>query len=146
MASPAYKPFLDTFGTIMSGSPQLSHVDLQPSASEAAKAISAPVTEVATFYFDGEPNADWLDNAAKAREWLVKEAGESLGAAFGITHEVVEYKGVKGKAAVLVAGWSSKEAHVEFRGMETFRENIPLLRGDSKAIEMHHVVLMHAVR
>lgn len=146
MASAAYTPFLSRLQTVMSGGADLSHVDFEPSHSVLQQALSAPVTEFATFYFDSQPNTDWLSNAGKAAEWLRKEAKGFVDIAYGITHEVVEYQGVKGKAAVIAVGWESKEAHLAFRDTDSFKENIGLLRGGSKAIEMHHVALMEAVR
>jgi quinol monooxygenase YgiN len=146
MASSAYQPFIKTCATIMSGPANIFHVDFQPSAA-LNKALSAPVTEIATFYCEAEPGSDWMDNAAKAGDWLQREASGAgyLGVAYGISHEEVEYKGIKGKAAVIAVGWTSKEAHMAFRESETFRENIGLLRGEAKAIEMHHVVMMRAL-
>jgi hypothetical protein len=149
MASAAYQPFVKRLGTIMSTNATIHHVDFEPTGS-LAKAFSSPVTEIATFYCDREPIADWLSNASKAAKWLEEQpasAGYVSGSAsYGITHEVVEYEGVKGKAAVIAIGWTSKEAHVEFRGTQTFRENIGLLRGEAEKIEMHHVVLMEGLR
>lgn len=146
MASPAYQPFIARIGAIMSGPAAIHHVDFSPSGA-LTTALSAPVTELATFYCSGAPGADWESNAAKAAEWLASEAASAgyLGMAYGVTHEEVEYKGVKGKAAVAAIGWTSKEAHMAFRETQTFRENIGLLRGEAKAIEMHHVVLMQAL-
>jgi quinol monooxygenase YgiN len=148
-ASPAYQPFLQKFVSIMSGPADIHHVDFQ-SQEGLKKALAAPMTELATFYCDGKPGDEWLGNAAKAAEWLGREASGAGGyvagaSAFGITHEEVEYKGVKGKAAVIAIGWTSKEAHMSFRETQTFKENIGLLRGDAKAIEMHHVVMMQAL-
>lgn len=130
----------------MSGPVSIHHVDFQP-PSALPKALSAPVTEIATFYCSPAPGSDWLSNAAKAAEWLEKEASSAgyTGTAYGITHEEVEYKGVKGKAGVVIIGWKSKEAHMEFRETQTFKENIGLLRGEAKAIEMHHVVMMQGL-
>lgn len=146
MTSAEYPPFLSRIQSIMSSGADLTHVDFQPSPSILHNALSAPVTELATFYFDSQPNSDWLANAAKAADWLRKDAKGFLDIAYGITHETVEYQGVKGKAAVIAVGWESKEAHMAFRETGTFKENIGLLRGDSKAIEMHHVALMEAVK
>jgi hypothetical protein len=136
MASAAYQPFVQRLGTIISGNAQLHHVDFEPSGSGGgalAKAFSAPVTEIATFYCDREPVADWLSNASKAAKWLEEQPASAgyvpRSAAYGITHEVVEREGVKGKAAVIAIGWTSREAHMAFRETETFRENIGLLRG-----------------
>lgn len=146
MASPAYVPFLERIGTIMSGPASIHHVDFHSSAA-LTKALSAPVTELATWHCSCEPDADWLANAAKAVQWLEKDATASgyLGMAYGITHEEVEYKGVKGKSGVAAIGWKSKEAHMAFRETQTFKENIGLLRGKAEAIEMHHVALMQAL-
>jgi hypothetical protein len=134
----------------MSGNATIHHVDFSPSDGALSKAFSAPVTEIATFYCDPEPIADWMSNAAKAAEWLDEQPAEAgyIGgsAAWGITHEVVEREGVKGKAGVVVIGWTSREAHVAFRGTQTFGENIGLLRGEARGIEMHHVVLMEGLR
>ena len=149
MASPAYGPFVQRLGSIMSGNATIHHVDFEPSAGALTKAFSSPVTEIATFYCDSEPIPDWMSNAAKAAEWLGEQPAEAgyVGgsAAWGITHEVVEREGVKGKAAVIAIGWTSREAHMAFRGTETFRENIGLLRGEARGIEMHHVVLMEGL-
>ena len=146
IASDAYGPHLQRCATIMDGPVEIAHVDFEP-AGALSKAISAPVTEIATFYCEGEPGSEWMSNAAKAGEWLAREAAEAgyLGIVYGITHEEVEYKGVKGKAAVIAIGWKSVEAHMSFRETQTFKENIGLLRGEAKAIEMHHVVMMKAL-
>jgi hypothetical protein len=153
MASAAYQPFVQRLGTIISGNAQLHHVDFEPSGSGGgalAKAFSAPVTEIATFYCDREPVADWLSNASKAAKWLEEQPASAgyvpRSAAYGITHEVVEREGVKGKAAVIAIGWTSREAHMAFRETETLRENIGLLRGEARGIEMHHVVLMEGLQ
>jgi len=144
-ASTAYQSFVKRLGAIMFASPQIHHVDFEP-AGALAKAFSAPVTEVATFYCDVEPISDWLSNASKAVSRLEEQPASAgyLSSSYGITHEVVEYKGVKGKAAVIAIGWTNKEAHLAFRETQTFRENIGLLRGEAKAIEMHHVAMMAA--
>jgi heme-degrading monooxygenase HmoA len=146
IASEAYGPHLQRCATIMAGPVEIAHVDFEP-AGALGRALGAPVTEIATFYCEGEPGGEWMGNAAKAREWLAREGAEAgyLDVAYGITHEEVEYKGVKGKAAVIAVGWTSKEAHMGFRETQTFKENIGLLRGEAKAIEMHHVVMMQAL-
>jgi len=142
-ASSEYPPFMKAFGKIIAGGAQLIHVDFQP-ASALTKALSAPVTEIATFYHNGAPSDSYVEDALKIEPVLAKADGY-LGAALGVTYEEVEREGVKGKAAVLVVGWQSKEAHMAFRETESFRENIGMLRGEAKGIEMHHVALMKAL-
>lgn len=132
--------------TICDGDPTLfCHADFQPPTS-LTKTLSAPVTELATFYFEGAPQADYLQNVGKFAETLEREKPEGfLAAAYGLTHEVLEREGVKGKALVLTIGWQSVERHMEYRETEAFRTNIGLLRGDAKGIVMKHVQFMNAV-
>lgn len=143
MAAEAYGPFMQRIGQIVGGEPLLIHVDFN-SPGALTKAISAPITEMATFFFDGAPSSDYVSGAEKAEQWISGGDG-FLGMAWGTTHEEVERDGVKGKAAVVVIGWQSYDAHMAFRAREDFKEKIGLLRGNSKAIEMHHVQLMQAV-
>lgn len=81
-----------------------------------------------------------LESVKGALEAMEKDTGMSLKRwAWGVTHEELEYEGVKGKAAVLALGWDSVEDHMTLRGMESFKKNIGGLRGESQKIEMHHV-------
>jgi hypothetical protein len=76
-------------------------------------ALSAPVTELATFYFEGAPPKDHLEGVHKFRQLAEEKKWEGyLGSAAGITYEEVEREGVKGKAAVLAIGWTSVDAHM----------------------------------
>ena len=72
---------------------------------------------------------------AKCAEAL-RDADGYLDYAVGITHETLEKEGVKGKAAVLLIGWQSREAHMAFRETQSFKDNIHLLRSTSKKIIM----------
>lgn len=42
----------------------------------------------------------------------------------------------KGKGFVLLAGWESLEAHMEFRETERFKENVGFIRGNHGGVEM----------
>lgn len=143
MAAEEYKPFLNRFLTIANGKPTMVHADLKPEG-DLSRALSAPVTEVATFYFGGQAPPDYLEGVLKFRDILNKEQSDGfLGAAAGVTHEDdVEREGVKGKAAVLLIGWESVDKHMAFRESSTFKENIGLLRNGASKIEMHHVQFM----
>ena len=111
-----------------------------------ASSLSAPVTEIATFYFDGAPPDDAFESAKKCIEIIGKDAGENvLGWSYGITHEDIEKDGVKGKGAVLTVGWESKEAHMRARETQAFKDNIHMLRQTSKAVEMHHTRFLNFV-
>lgn len=146
MTSSSYGPFMQRFGQVISDptTVSLTHVDFS-SPGNLAKALSAPITEIATFYFDGAPPSDYGSGVEKAEHWIGGVGGGYLGLAWGTTHEEVERDGVKGKAAVVAIGWQSYEAHMAFRGREDFKEKIGLLRSSSKAVEMHHVAFMQAL-
>ncbi|KAI5361325.1 hypothetical protein Slin14017_G080580 [Septoria linicola] len=148
MATEAYTPFLNRFLTIAGGKPTMVHADLEP-AGDFSKAISAPVTEVATFYFGGDAPEGYLDGVLKFRNVINSEGSDGfLGAAAGVTHEdtVKSPKdGHEGKAAVLAIGWESVEKHMAFRETKTFKDNIHYLRNGAKEVEMHHVQFMKFV-
>jgi heme-degrading monooxygenase HmoA len=134
---------MKSFGSIIGGKPQIFHVDFKPSAN-LAKAFSAPVTEIATFYHSGDPTDSYLDEAVSAAEGMDKVEG-FLGAAMGISYEELEKDGHKGKASVLVVGWQSKEAHMAFRETDGFKPVVTKLRGAAKVISMCHVALMQSL-
>jgi len=140
----SYGPFFEKFGKIAGGQGSMVHVDFKPPGA-VTKVFSAPVTEMATFYFEGEPPADYIDGVHKLNQTVTKEeiAGY-LGIAVGKTHEEVEKDGVKGHAMVAAIGWQSVDAHMEFRNTRTFKDIIPLLRSTSKGVEMHHVQFMQS--
>lgn len=142
MASGEYKGFRNRFDTIFEGSPDIVHVDMQPEGGLAA-ALSAPVTEVATFYFNDGPPSNAHEGVEKALNALKAEGHILQGWAYGPTHETIEKDGVKGKGAVLAIGWESVDAHMEARKGQAFKDNIDALRNGAKAIEMHHVQFMN---
>lgn len=98
------------------------HVDFEPSNTFTKATISAPVTEVATFYFDPSSSATPEANVLKFRD-IVNAAGKEIdgfwGAAAGVSHESdvksLSTEGVSGTAVVLVLGWESVEKHMAFR-------------------------------
>jgi hypothetical protein len=142
MVDPSYKPFFEKFTTIIGGPISLIHVDFNPPGA-AKKALSANVTEAATFYFDGAPNDDAFESAKKFFEACKPEADVPW--AYGITHEEIEKDGVKGKGAVLLVGWENVEQHMALREKDVFKQNATLLRQNCKAVEMHHTQFMNYV-
>lgn len=145
MTQAHYQPFLNRFLTIAGGAPSIAHADLKPDGA-VSKALAAPVTEIATFYFDSAPPSDALENAQKFGKMLEDEKTEGfLGGAVGLTYEEIEREGVKGKGMVIAIGWESVDAHMKFRETATFKDNINLLRNGAEKIEMHHVAFMSFV-
>lgn len=115
------------------------HVDFRPE-SGVSTALSAPVTEVATFHYEKGPPERAFDGARTLLEALKKDGVKVLGWAFGMTHEVIERDDVRGQGNVLVVGWESVEAHAQSHSTQALRANIHLLTTpEVKAVEMHHV-------
>lgn len=102
------------------------HVDFEPSDTFTKATASAPVTEVATFYFDPSATTTTATtpeaNVLKFRD-VVNAAGKEIdgfwGAAAGVSYESdvksLSTEGVSGTAVVLVLGWESVEKHMAFR-------------------------------
>lgn len=98
------------------------HVDFEPSDTFTKATTSAPVTEVATFYFDPSSTTTPEANVLKFRD-VVNAAGKEIdgfwGAAAGVSLESdvksLSTEGVSGTAVVLVLGWESVEKHMAFR-------------------------------
>lgn len=138
MASEAYPPFLEKFKTVMAGPPSFMHIDFE---GNLAAAFKAPVTEVATFYYNEQP-ANWAKGVHDFIDLCVENAPPNLklhGYATGTTYENdMERDGLKGRAGVLVIGWESVEQHMEFRKMKVFQENAQMMRQQAGAIEAHH--------
>ncbi|UJO22091.1 uncharacterized protein CLAFUR5_09225 [Fulvia fulva] len=136
---PDYKAVAERISTIFSGPGYMHHIDFEP-YEQLAKAMTASMTEIATFYFDDEPPDGYLDRFHQFCEAAAKEDGaRPLAAAAGITHEEVEYEDIKGNAAVFVAGWESIEAHMAFQGGKVFKEHMPGLMDGVEKVQMHHV-------
>lgn len=85
------------------------------------------------------------ENAKAAIAIVEKEAKEYRASAGGWVEEEVDIPGTseKAKAYVLLIGWTSVEAHLEFRSHSAFKDVIPLLRGnkDLKKLEAVHASL-----
>jgi len=145
MADSSYGPFFNKFTGLADGAGSIVHVDFKP-AGGLSKCLSAPATEIATFYFEGEPPSDYFDGVHKFDQ-ITQEAGVPgfLGLAIGKTHEEVERECVKGHAMVLAIGWQSVDLHMEYRASQGFKDNIHLLRSTAKKIEMHHVAFMQSL-
>lgn len=127
----------------MGGEGQVIHVDFEPVAAHT-RAIHAPVTEVARFYFNGSPPNDFLDGVLEFGKVLESEhVAGMLGAAAGVSHDDVEYDGVKGKMIVFAIGWESVEAHQAFTKTELFKEKVPLMGTERAAkVETHHTAFV----
>lgn len=119
----------------------MHHTDFEPH-EQVQKAMTAPVTEIATFYFDDEPPDGYVvqfQNFLKAASRETK--ARPIASAVGVTHEEVEQDDVKGNAVVLMVGWESIEAHEAFRDSQTYHEYMPKLMQGVEKVHVHHVAL-----
>lgn len=122
MKTEEYQPFLAHVLSVVSGPAGMLHVDFEPSDTFTKATTSAPVTEVATFYFDPSLTTTPEANVLKFRD-VVNAAGKEIdgfwGAAAGVSYETdvksLSTEGVSGTAVVLVLGWESVEKHMAFR-------------------------------
>ena len=129
MAKDIYTPFRNNIKPVLGGDIDVSHQDLKPDGGLHA-AMSAPVTEVATFYFEGGPPDDAFESCKKFIDVCEKEGNAKItGWAYGITQEEIEKEGVKGYGAILTIGWDKVESHMEFRTTQVFKDNIHLQIG-----------------
>ena len=147
MASPEYGPMVKGLEAIFAGDPQFLHYDF-PSAAKLAFALSAPVTELATFYLLSESHS-WDENVKEFLNRTVDGADGLVGGTSGWSLEDVEHDkfptGEKGKAYLLAIGWESLEAHMAFRETDLFKNSISLLMGEPKSVELHHVAIQSKV-
>ncbi|KAK5131062.1 hypothetical protein LTR08_001348 [Meristemomyces frigidus] len=128
----------ETPSLIMTGQAEVLHVDFEPQRG-FYEAVSAPVTEVATFAFDSSPPEDAYRNVEKAIEALKKEGVKDHGWSYGEHARDGDEGGCKGKSAVLVVGWESVEKHMEVRGSQAFNDNMRYLGNGANSVEVHHV-------
>ena len=123
--------------TIVDGPLTMLHANFAPHPPTAALGTTSPVTEVLTFYFEGEN--DGFDSKLRQFIKVISDNAEGFKAASGgWVIEDVEYKGKKGKAYVAILGWESVEAHMNFRETQTFKDNINIVRADPLGMEVHH--------
>ena len=145
MASPAYKPFLDSIRPILAGAANITHYDFGGSGGGGdppSKSLAAPVTEFATFYLQlGTATTDFASRVRDAMGEFRAHATGYVGASWGFSHEEVEHEslgGEKGRACVLVLGWDSVDAHTAFRGTEVFKRAMGPVREMFKGSQMYH--------
>ncbi|TKA76345.1 hypothetical protein B0A55_03729 [Friedmanniomyces simplex] len=135
--TPDYGSIVASISKIRAGPCTPYHVDFRPFTA-FVRATEAPVTEVATFYFDGPAPFAVLDRFTRFREVLSKQQVSGvLGAAAGLTHEELDSEGARGTAAVLVIGWESVDAHLAFQKTQLFKDSVHLLPvAEAKTIDM----------
>jgi len=147
MATAEYPGFAKSFLSIKGGDHSIIHVDFKPENEIHDKALTAPVTELATFIFPGAVPDSYEAGVLKFHEAnLEAKVAGYQGAAYGFTHEEVTLEdGKKGKAVVLAIGWDAVDSHLKFRETQTFKDHIHLLTDGISGAEMIHVQFLEFV-
>jgi len=153
--SDAYKPFLDYFGNILGGPGKAHHARFTPNPPIAALSGStSPTTEIVTNWFptsySQEDQSKFVKNVNSFVFVLEKQAKNYRASAGGWVDEDIDIPGTdeKGKVYVLLVGWTSVEAHMEFRDTQAFKDSIHyiLASKDLKKIEAVHSSLAELSR
>ncbi|KAF2716198.1 hypothetical protein K431DRAFT_289615 [Polychaeton citri CBS 116435] len=141
-----YEAFNKRFGTIMSGKPTIFHVDFK-SPEALAAVLAATVTEVFTIYYDSaEVPPKSIDGLVEFCRRAKEAAPPGLAdCTFGKSYEKLTYQDAKCQVIVGVIGWSSVQAHMDFRQTRALKDALPFLMEGMKRIEMHHVSAMSYV-
>ncbi|KAI9694291.1 MAG: hypothetical protein M1820_009050 [Bogoriella megaspora] len=137
--SPEYQPFLTHLGSILSSEPNLLHYTFDQ-GSKPDVALNAPVVEYASAYLEPSASIEEFNQIARNLEKVFTEHAKGFhGATWGHSHEKREYQGGKVKVGLLLLGWDSVDAHLNFREHEEFKKALGPLRDFVKGLEAYHV-------
>lgn len=131
---------MDRLGTLLDPghSPKIVHVDFQP-PSGLTPVLSAPVTEIVTYFFSNAPPSNPGDGINKLLTAVREEGYGLLGWVYGTTYEEMEHEGTVGRAGMVALGWESVEEHVRARESKAFRERSGGFSSTAVGYEVHHV-------
>ena len=123
------------------------HFNEHPPNATLADTESATATEFITAYFPTDySEADqktFSENLDKFFAIVRPSTKDVVGGVHGWVEEELEIPDTKEKAKALVAliGWTSVQAHLDYRSTQTFKDNIHFLRGakDLKHVRVFHV-------
>ncbi|KAK4553977.1 hypothetical protein LTR86_008818 [Recurvomyces mirabilis] len=108
------------------------------------EATTAPVTEVARFYYDSQPTAELLSGFTEFGRRVMKENVPGVsGAAAALPDEDVGYDFGESQVIIFMIGWESIKCHENFKKTQLFTDLLPLLKSDKATkIEMHHTAFI----
>lgn len=144
MSSSAYGPFIKKFEAIMTGV-DLYHADLF--VGHIARTARSAVVEFAQFYVPTDYDADKKKQTLQqCLDTVTKDAPKDSGIGepaigWSVEERDNEKSNGKAKVAVLLVGWDSVDAHVAFRELPVFKDNIGLLREGVQGADVCHVPL-----
>lgn len=141
-----YPPFVKHLKSIVDGDLAVQHASLSPHPPAVALTSITKVTEVVEHYFPADisesDRSSFETNLKEFTKILENKAEGCTGFAGGWVIEELEHEEVEGKAKVWHSciGWQSFDAHMAFRETRDFKDNVHLMRPESrKATTMHHV-------
>ncbi|EXJ70199.1 uncharacterized protein A1O5_06267 [Cladophialophora psammophila CBS 110553] len=155
MNADAYRPFVERIGTIVAGAAKAYHAQLRPHPPVAALSnTTSPITEVVTMWFPNTYPQKDQDNVTEDVENFISifenHAHNYTASAAGWVDEEIDIPGMeeRGKAYVLLVGWTSVEAHMQFRETQAFKDSIHFVMGakNLKKIEAVHVSLTEVTK
>ena len=130
---------LESLKAILAGPPQLLDFDFE-ATGDLKGSISAPVTQLATFFLPDKSSA--FDSNLRSFARVLKESAEGfVGVVHGWSIESVEHEGlsagIRGRSCSLAIGWQSMEAHVAFKDTKAF-QRCSRYWEEAKGVELHH--------
>lgn len=146
LTASVYKPFMAEVSALAAGPPSLYHVHFDPHPpSDALKLGGA--TEALHVYFPAsyseEDQKAFEANANKFADIVKADSPDVKAIASGWAEEEVDIPGTeeKGRLWNALIAWTSLQAHLDYRGTQTFKDNIYLLRGakDVKGVKVFHI-------
>jgi hypothetical protein len=118
------------------------HVSVSQSPSQI---LDSPVTEVLIAYFPSDISSTAKDTAAaRFQQFAEKGLGKcadckGVSSGWGVENDFPVIGGEEGQLGsifIAFAGWTSIDAHVQFRETEAFKENIHFLRSMEGLLKM----------
>lgn len=131
---------------LVAGAPSLYHVPFDPHPPSDALTLGG-ATEVLRIFFP----ASYSDEDTKTFEarWaqfaqaITSDTPDVKAVSIGWAVEELTIPGTEDKAKVFqaVIGWTTMQHHLDYRSSQTFKDNIPLLRGakDVKSVSVFHI-------
>lgn len=127
---------------------QMYHADVTPDPKSVLDKTKSPATEILVMYFPldySQADRDKFDGDIRKLYKVVEENSTDYTASAGgwvIEELTIPDTDEKALAYAGFIGWSSVQAHLDFRSTQAFKDNIHLLRG-AKDLKKFNVVHYH---
>lgn len=150
-ASPAYEELLDKLEPFATSAPQFhtvtfNELSLSP-VSDSTRQLPIVENLYLHFPYDDSFTAEMREKATSNVERFLNEsaddaitAGATGETVMGWVVEAVDFNGEPSRVLAVLIGWESVEAHLKYRGSESYAKNIPIVRatGGLKGVSVVH--------